>query len=117
MMLIGQKLPVERLQLMKNEGVAEMLTVTKEAAEILKAVKAAENAPGYAGIRIRRGVVSSQPGEVVVGFAISEDPHLADEEFEQDGLRIFVEEALIEPLDGRTLDVREASEGPELVFR
>jgi Fe-S cluster assembly iron-binding protein IscA len=54
---------------------------------------------------------------VAVGFAISEDPNPDDEEIEQEGLRIFVEDALIEPLDGRILDVREASEGPELVFR
>jgi hypothetical protein len=33
------------------------------------------------------------------------------------GSRIFVEEALVEPLDGRTLDVRDANEGLELVFR
>ena len=94
-----------------------MLTVTKEAAELLKAVKAAENAPDHAGIRIRRGVVSNDSGQVAVGFAISEDPDPDDEEFEQEGLRIFVEDALIEPLDGRILDVREASEGPELIFR
>jgi iron-sulfur cluster assembly protein len=96
---------------------SQMLTVTKEAAELLKAAKAAENAPDYAGIRIRRWVVSNGNGGVAVGFAISEDPSPDDEEFEQEGLRIFVEDALIEPLDGRILDVREASEGPELVFR
>jgi hypothetical protein len=33
------------------------------------------------------------------------------------GLRIFVEDALIDPLDGRTLDVRDSEEGPEFVFR
>jgi iron-sulfur cluster assembly protein len=95
----------------------QMLTVTKEAAELLKAAKAAENAPDYAGIRIRRWIVSNGTDGAAVGFAISEDPNPDDEEIEQEGLRIFVEDALIEPLDGRILDVREASEGPELVFR
>ena len=40
-----------------------------------------------------------------------------DAELEQSGLRIFVEDALVEPLDGRTLDVREGDGGPELIFR
>ena len=94
-----------------------MLTVTKGAAELLKVAKAAENASDDAGIRIRRGIISNDPGLVAVGFAISEDPAPDDEEFEQEGLRIFVEETLVEPLDGRVLDVRETSEGVELFFR
>jgi Fe-S cluster assembly iron-binding protein IscA len=55
--------------------------------------------------------------EIAVGFTISDDPDPDDEEFEQEGLRIFVEDALVEPLDQCTLDAREADEGPELVFR
>jgi iron-sulfur cluster assembly protein len=94
-----------------------MLRVTTKAAELLKIAKAAGNASDHSGIRIQRGVVSDEPGRVAVGFAISEDPDPDDEEFEQEGLRIFVEDALIESLDGRTLDVQEASEGPELIFR
>jgi Fe-S cluster assembly iron-binding protein IscA len=54
---------------------------------------------------------------ITVGIAISDDPDPDEEEFEQEGLRIFVEDALAEPLDGRTLDAREADEGLELVFR
>ena len=54
---------------------------------------------------------------IAVGLAISDDPDPDDEEFEQEGLRIFVEDVLVEPLDGRILDVREADEGPEFVFR
>jgi len=40
-----------------------------------------------------------------------------DEEFEQEGLRIYVEDALVATLDGSILDVQYASEGPELVWR
>jgi Fe-S cluster assembly iron-binding protein IscA len=94
-----------------------MLTVTKNAAVLLKATKAAKGAADHAGIRILRGATPDRPGTLGVGITISEDPKPDDEEFEQEGLRIFVENALVEPLDGRTLDVREASEGPELVFR
>ena len=93
-----------------------MLTVTKKAAAVLKAEIAAVGAADDAGIRILRGVMPNESG-IAVAFAISDDPDPDDEEFEQEGLRIFVEDALVEPLDGRTLDVREADEGPEFVFR
>ncbi len=93
-----------------------MLTVTEKAAAVLKAEIAAEGAADDAGIRILRGVMPNESG-IAVAFAISDDPDPDDEEFEQEGLRIFVEDALVEPLDGRTLDVREADEGPEFVFR
>jgi Fe-S cluster assembly iron-binding protein IscA len=93
-----------------------MLTVTKKAAALLKAEKAAEGAADDAGIRILRGAMPDESG-IAVEFTITDDPDPDDEEFEQEGLRIFVEDALVEPLDGRTLDVREADEGPELVWR
>ena len=97
-----------------------MLTVTKKAAALLKAAKAAEGASQESGIRIRRGTISDDNGgrAVAVGFAVSDTPNPGDEAFEQNGLRIFVEDSLIETLDGRTLDVwNEGEEGPELVFR
>ncbi len=62
----------------------------------------------------RRGTNES---EMSVGFAITDEPDPDDEEFEQEGLRIFVEDALVEPLDGLTLDVRVDDDGTELVFR
>jgi Fe-S cluster assembly iron-binding protein IscA len=94
-----------------------MVTVTKKAAAVLKAAKAAQGATEDAGIRILKGTLPGEPGTLAVGFKITDDPRPDDEEFEQQGLRIFVEDALVEPLDGRTLDVRDANEGPELVWR
>lgn len=95
-----------------------MLTVTKKAAALLKAAKAAEGATRGAGIRLRRGAMPDDSGKLIVGLAISDEPDPDDEEFEQEGLRIFVEEVLVEPLDGHTLDVRDADEGQlQLVFR
>jgi Fe-S cluster assembly iron-binding protein IscA len=44
-------------------------------------------------------------------------PSPGDDELEQEGLRIFVEDALIDQLDGRILDVRDSDEGPEFIFR
>jgi Fe-S cluster assembly iron-binding protein IscA len=52
-----------------------------------------------------------------MGFAISDGPESGDEEFEQDGLRIFVEDILVEPLEDLTLDVQEGDRGMRLVFR
>ena len=52
-----------------------------------------------------------------IGLAISDSPKPGDEEFEQDGLRIFVEDTLVEPLEDRTLDVQEGDDGMRLVFR
>jgi Fe-S cluster assembly iron-binding protein IscA len=96
-----------------------MLTVTNKAAAVLKAAKTAQGAPPEAGVRIVKGIGpdDSQQSALAVGFAISEDPAPDDEELEQNGLRIFVAETLVEPLDGRTLDVRDGDGGPELIFR
>ena len=54
---------------------------------------------------------------IAIGFAITDGPDPDDEQFEQEGPRIFVEDALVEALVGRTLDVRDTNEGPELGWR
>jgi Fe-S cluster assembly iron-binding protein IscA len=97
--------------------VLTMLTVTKQAAAFLKVAKLAEGATRGAGIRLRRDALPDESGKPSVGFTISEEPDPDDWEFEQEGLRIFVEDKLVQPLDGRTLDVRDANEGLQLVFR
>jgi Fe-S cluster assembly iron-binding protein IscA len=94
-----------------------MLTVSDKAVSLLKAAKLTEGAPAEAGVRIQRGAASEDRGAVTLSLAIRDSPVPSDESFEQDGLRIFVEDALVEPLDGRTLDVREDNEGPALVLR
>jgi Fe-S cluster assembly iron-binding protein IscA len=92
-----------------------MLTVTKKAAAFLKVAKA--GATRRAGIRLRRDAIPDESGHPSVGFTFSDEPDPDDWEFEQQGLRIFVEGVLVQPLDGRTLDVRDANEGLQLVFR
>jgi len=94
-----------------------MLTVTKKAAAFLKAAKVAEGATRGAGIRIRRDALPDESGKPSVGFTISEEPEPDDWEFEEEGLRIFVEDQLVQSLDDRILDVRDANEGLQLVFR
>ncbi len=97
----------------QGKEVLDIFTVTKKAAALLKAAKAADTA----GIRILRSASEPASGKSAVGLAISEEPYPDDEEFEQDGLRIFVEDTLVELLDDRMLDVRDANAGPELVWR
>jgi Fe-S cluster assembly iron-binding protein IscA len=96
-----------------------MLTVTKRAAARLKAAKAVQGAGPETGIRIRRVAAAKGAGESAqtVGFTVAEQPGPGDEESEQNGLRIFVDEQLVEILDGRTLDVwNESDEGQNWCF-
>jgi|SRR5580704_7028105 Fe-S cluster assembly iron-binding protein IscA len=95
-----------------------MLIVTDKAVAVLDAAKTRLGGPSQAGIRIVRGIPpdDSARQDVSLGFVFSEDPVSHDEEFEQNGLRIFVEDTLTKVLDGRTLDVREGGQGPELVL-
>jgi len=69
-----------------------------------------------AGIRIRRDAVSREDGAILVGLDVCDTPEVGDAELEEDGLHIFVEDALREPLEGRTLDVRNEEEGPRFIF-
>jgi Fe-S cluster assembly iron-binding protein IscA len=96
-----------------------MLTVTSTAAALLKGAKSEEGASANAGIRLRRGIdISDCEDRVIpIGFVISDAPEPGDQSFEQQGLLIFVESALIEPLDGRILDVRIEENRTELFFR
>jgi Fe-S cluster assembly iron-binding protein IscA len=94
-----------------------MFTVSRKAVSLLKATKRTEGAPPGAGIRIEKANLPEDRGAVTLRLAIQNNPWPSDEFFEQDGLRIFVEHALLEPLDGRTLDVREDRHGPALVVR
>jgi Fe-S cluster assembly iron-binding protein IscA len=90
-----------------------MLTVTKKAAALLKIARAQEGAGSAAGVHILMPFDSGIP----VGFSFGNEPDPGDEEFEQQGIRIFVQNALVESLDGLTLDVHYDNEGPELVLR
>jgi Fe-S cluster assembly iron-binding protein IscA len=96
-----------------------MLTVTSDAVTVFKAAKASVGAEVQAGVRIIGGPVANHSSNEVltVGFAISDDPALDDEEFEQDGLRFFVEPELADILDGHILDVEETAGGPAMVLR
>jgi Fe-S cluster assembly iron-binding protein IscA len=94
-----------------------MLKVTEQAAGLLRATaKATEGVSSDAGIRIRRDGTSRDPQTIRVGLDICDGPEPGDMELEEGGLRIFVEDGLKEPLDDRTLDIRNAGSRPEFVF-
>jgi Fe-S cluster assembly iron-binding protein IscA len=94
-----------------------MLKVTNRAISVLKATaKSKEGASEDAGIRIRRDAVSREDGAILVGLDVCDTPEAGDAELEEDGLHIFVEDALREPLEGRTLDVQNEEEGPRFIF-
>lgn len=95
-----------------------MLKVTNQAAEILKAARTNAGASGDAGLRIRRAEPPTSNGDAIaLAFTFSDEPEPEDGTVEQEGLRVFVEQSLIEPLSERTLDVRATEQGAELVFR
>ncbi len=84
---------------------ATLLTVTAEAAEAIHDLVIEH--PG-AGLRISaRGDNGNQ---VELGLALTEEPGPSDQVIEQEGCRVFVDEAVAPLLDGRTLDARMTSE-------
>jgi Fe-S cluster assembly iron-binding protein IscA len=94
-----------------------MLKVTEQAAGLLRATaQATEGVTSEAGIRIRRDGTSRDPHTIRVGLDICDGPEPGDMELEESGLRIFVEDGLKEPLDDRTLDIRNTGSKPEFVF-
>ena len=96
-----------------------MFTVTDEAASVLKAAKKEKRAPRDAGIRVHLDSKPTDSSDPLtrIGFDVSDAPNWGDAEFKQKGLRIFVEDTLVEPLEDRTLDVQEGDDGMRLVFR
>jgi Fe-S cluster assembly iron-binding protein IscA len=94
-----------------------MLKVTSKAISALKATaKSKEGTSENAGIRIRRDAVSRENGAILVSLDVCDRPEAGDTELEQDGLHIFVEDSLTEPLEGRTLDVRSEEDSPRFIF-
>src|SRR5260221_11560982 len=83
-----------------------MLKVTSKAVNVLKATAKSKGGSDDTGIRIRRDAVSREDGNIGINLEVCDRPEASDIELEQDGLHIFVEDALTEPLEGRTLDVR-----------
>lgn len=95
-----------------------MLIVTSDAVTLLKATKTSLGAPMEAGVRIIASPSTNHSSNNVLnlGFAIDDGPAFDDEEFEQEGLRFFLEPDLADTLDGRVLDVEQTADGPSIVL-
>ena len=91
-----------------------MLKITNKAVGLFKDTKSTKGLPDEAGIRIQQRVVTRD--YITIDFDFRDGPEAGDAELEQDGLRIFVEDALTDPLARRTLDVRDGNAGLALVF-
>lgn len=92
-----------------------MLTVTSEAAYVLKAAREGVTTPTV-GLRIKR---SENPNDPWDGFKLGfqQEPDATDQVFEQDGLPVFVAAEVADALSNRILDVDATAHGAELVFR
>jgi Fe-S cluster assembly iron-binding protein IscA len=94
-----------------------MLKVTSEAATVLKAAKDETGAPSNAGLRIRRADhLPAGDNSVAVALAFIDDPEPNDQILEEESLRVFIANDLVDVLDNKTLDVRATEDGAELVL-
>jgi Fe-S cluster assembly iron-binding protein IscA len=91
-----------------------MLQITSSAASLLKQVRAGNNVPESAALRIQT-VESPREGEAEVGFTFTEGPEAEDQAVsEEPDLRVYVSPELAAPLSGAVLDTIETPGGPEL---
>lgn len=94
-----------------------MLKVTSEAATVLKAARNDVGASPEAGLRIRRADNTMDSAKsIAVALAFIDQPEPSDQTVEEDGLKVFVAGDLVDPLDGKTLDIRATEQGAELVL-
>lgn len=91
-----------------------MLEVTDSAVEIMKEARESVGAPEDAGARLTN-VATEQGDTVRVEFA--DKPEQGDQVIEESGLRVFVSDDLIEPLNERTLDATVTPSGRKLALR
>jgi Fe-S cluster assembly iron-binding protein IscA len=94
-----------------------MLNVTDRAISLLKLATSSDGEPDGA-VRIERARPANDGGgSSGIGVCIVDEPEDGDVKLERKGLRIFIEESLVESLEDKTLDVRDGGkQGPLLVF-
>lgn len=91
-----------------------MLQITPAAATLLKQVRAGNNVPESAALRIQT-VESPREGEAEVGFTFTEGPEAQDQAVSEEAdLRVYVSPELAAPLSGAVLDTIETPGGTEL---
>lgn len=91
-----------------------MLTVTDTAVEAIREILASEpDLPAEAGLRI----AAHQHGDHFhLGIDLVDGPEDGDAVFEAEGARVFVEDVLLDELDGVALHAEEDDEGISFTF-
>lgn len=93
-----------------------MLQLTPPAAALLRDTRDQQDVPGDYSIRI-----SAQPdeeGELRIDLSYAEEPEEGDEIVEQEDLKLYVAQEVVEPLAGHVLGVGETPDGGrQLVIR
>jgi Fe-S cluster assembly iron-binding protein IscA len=94
-----------------------MLQITPSAQGLLKQVRADNNLPESAALRIQ-AVESPEKGEAEIGFTFTAGPEDQDQTVsDQPDLQVFVAPELATPLDEAVLDTVETPGGSELQLR
>lgn len=81
-----------------------MLALTHDAADAIETILTAPGMPEGAGIRIAPAPATDGRGTLEVTIASS--PDADDKVIEESGARVFVQESVVEYLDGKTLDAQ-----------
>lgn len=89
-----------------------MLTLTNDAAEVIKNLVAASELPEGAGLRI--AAAASQDGNVPIELSLAETPQPGEQVVEQAGAQVFLDQAAATYIRGKLLDVE--SDGGQLNF-
>jgi Fe-S cluster assembly iron-binding protein IscA len=94
-----------------------MLQITPSAATLLKEVRAGNDVPDSAALRIE-AVRTPDPAEAEIGFRFTEGPETGDQTVtEEPDLRVYVSSELVLPLSEAVLDTVDTPAGRELQLR
>jgi Fe-S cluster assembly iron-binding protein IscA len=85
-----------------------MLTITDNAAEVIKNLVAASELPEGSGLRI--AAAASQDGNVPVELSLAETPNEEEQVVEQSGAQVFLDQGAAPYLEGKLLDVESDEE-------
>ncbi|HJV03882.1 MAG TPA: hypothetical protein VJ868_01340 [Actinomycetota bacterium] len=94
-----------------------MLQITPSAATLLKEVRAGNDVPDSAALRIE-AVRTPDPTDAEIGFRFTEGPEAGDQTVtEEPDLRVYISSELASPLSGAVLDTVDTPGGKELQLR
>ena len=92
-----------------------MLEITQGAAALLAELRKGQDVPEDYGLRVFPE--TAQPGEVTIGLGFTDQPAEGDQVAEQEGMKVFVAQALAAPLEDAAIDVTQQDGDSRLIFR